>query len=72
MKALEKLLWFVGVLSIGIFCTHIVAEEAKRNNDLATFKATLSDPATAGELPADRLNAAPEQSLWSEGRIAAF
>ncbi len=72
MKALEKLLWFVGVLSIGIFCTHIVAEEAKRNNDLATFKATLLDSAPAAELPADRLNATPEQSLWSEGRIAAF
>jgi sortase A len=71
VKALEKLLWLVGVLCLGIFGTHIFAEEARRSNDLATFKATFLAPASAAALPADR-NATPEQSLWSEGRIAAF
>jgi sortase A len=72
LKILEKFLWLVGVVFLGIFFTHYVAEEAKRNNDLAAFKATLTDPAPAAELPADRTDATPEQALWSEGRIEAF
>ena len=71
MKTLEKLLWFVGVLLTGIYGTHIFFEETKRSNDLVAFKATLQSSAS-GELPADRIAATPEQSLWSEGRIAAF
>jgi sortase A len=38
---------------------------------LVAFKATLPS-AVSSELPADRINATPEQTLWSEGRIAAF
>lgn len=71
MKTLEKLLWIVGVLLTGIYGTHIFFEETKRSNDLVAFKATLQSSAS-GELPADRIAATPEQSLWSEGRIAAF
>ena len=71
MKTLEKSLWFVGVLLLGIYGTHIVFEETKRNNDLVAFKATIPSSASP-ELPADRINATPEQTLWSEGRIAAF
>ena len=65
------MLWFVGVLLTGIYGTHIFFEETKRSNDLVAFKATLQSSAS-GELPADRIAATPEQSLWSEGRIAAF
>jgi sortase A len=72
LKTLEKILWLVGVVFLGIYCTHIVAEEAKRNTDLAAFKATLTEPARAAELPADRTDPTPEQALWSEGRIEAF
>ncbi len=72
MRKLENLLWFVGVVSLGIFATHIVAEETKRSDDVAAFKATISDSVTAPELPADRIDAEPEQTLWSEGRIDAF
>jgi sortase A len=71
VKTLEKLLWFVGVLLTGIYGTHIFFEETKRSNDLVAFKATLQSSASS-ELPADRIGATPEQSLWSEGRIAAF
>ena len=71
MKTLEKLLWIVGVLLTGIYGTHIFFEETKRSNDLVAFKATLQSSAS-GKLPADRISAVPEQSLWSEGRIAAF
>ena len=71
MKTLEKSLWFVGVLLLGIYGTHIVFEETKRSNDLVAFKATIPSSASP-ELPADRINATPEQTLWSEGRIAAF
>ena len=71
MKTLEKMLWFVGVLLTGIYGTHIFFEETKRSNDLVAFKATLQSSASS-ELPADRIGATPEQSLWSEGRIAAF
>ena len=71
MKTLEKMLWFVGVLLTGIYGTHIFFEETKRSNDLVAFKATLQSSASS-ELPVDRIGATPEQSLWSEGRIAAF
>ncbi len=71
MQTLEKSLWFVGVLLLGIYGTHIFFEETKRSNDLVAFKATLPS-AVSSELPADRINATPEQTLWSEGRIAAF
>ena len=71
MKTLEKSLWFVGVLLLGIYGTHFVLEETKRSNDLLAFKATVASIA-ASELPADRINAMPEQALWSKGRIAAF
>jgi sortase A len=71
VKTLETLLWFVGVLLTGIYGTHIFFEETKRSNDLVAFKATLQSSASS-ELPADRIGATPEQSLWSEGRIAAF
>ena len=65
MKTLEKSLWFVGVLLLGIYGTHIVLEETKRSNDLVAFKATVASIA-ASEFPADRINATPEQALWSE------
>jgi len=71
VKTLEKLLWFVGVLLTGIYGTHIFFEETKRSNDLVAFKATIPSSASS-ELPADRINTTPEQTLWSEGRIAAF
>lgn len=71
MKTLEKLLWIIGVLLSGIYGTHIFLEETKRSNDLVLFKATLQSTALR-QLPADRINATPEQTLWSEGRIAAF
>jgi sortase A len=71
VKTLEKLLWFVGVLLMGIYGTNIFFEETKRSNDLVAFKATFPSSASP-ELPADRISATPEQTLWSEGRIAAF
>ena len=71
MRKLENLLWFVGVVSLGIFATHFITEEIKRSNDLAAFKAVIATTAP-NELPADRINAMPAQTLWSEGRIAAF
>ena len=39
LKTLEKLLCLVGIVFLGIFGTHLVAEEIKRNDDLAAFKA---------------------------------
>ena len=71
MKTLEKSLWFVGVLLLGTYGTHFVLEETKRSNDLLAFKATVARSASS-ELTADRINATPEQALWSKGRIAAF
>jgi sortase A len=71
MRKLENLLWFVGVVSLGIFSTHFITEEIKRSSDLAAFKASVATT-VPNELPADRINAIPEQTLWSEGRIAAF
>ena len=65
MKTLEKILWVTGVVCIGIFCAHLVVSEAARSNDLDAYKATLN-------LPADRENPEPEQSLWSKGRITAY
>jgi len=65
MKTLEKILWVTGVVCIGIFCAHLVVSEAARSNDLDAYKAAL-------KLPADRESPEPEQSLWSEGRIAAY
>jgi sortase A len=49
-----------------------VAGELQRSNDLAAFKTAIAESASVAELPADRINATPEQSLWSQGRIAAF
>lgn len=71
MRALEKILWVSGVVSLMIFCSHLVASELGRSNDLESYKATLADPQTAIALPDDRIDY-PEQSLWSPGRIAAF
>jgi sortase A len=72
MRIIEKMLWIAGIASLGIFCAHLVAGEWQRSSDLAAFKAALAEPASAVELPRDRINPTPEQSLWSEGRIAAF
>lgn len=80
MRKIENLLWLTGVVLLGIFGAHIVTEETKRSSDLEAFRAAAqaSQKAAAPEatdavaLPADRINAMPEQSLWSEGRIAAF
>lgn len=82
MRTLENILWLAGVVLLGIFGAHIIAEENKRSDDLAAFRATLSsptpatsaglEPVAASELPADRIDTEPEQSLWSAGRIAAF
>lgn len=71
MRSLEKLLWVVGVIFIGIFCTHLVASEAARSNDIDSFKAALAQRANL-QLPDDRDLSDPEKSLWSEGRIAAY
>lgn len=65
MRVLEKTLWIVGVVCIGIFCSHLVASESARSNDIDAYRAALA-------LPADREHSDPEQSLWSEGRIAAY
>jgi sortase A len=72
MRTVENLLWLVGVVLLGIFGMHIVTEETKRSNDVEIFKAALQDNEAVVELPADRINATPEQALWSAGRIAAF
>jgi sortase A len=72
MRSVENLLWLVGVVLLGIFGTHAVTEETKRSNDVETFKAALQDKHVVVELPADRINATPEQTLWSKGRKAAF
>ncbi|MGI9220609.1 MAG: class D sortase [Woeseiaceae bacterium] len=65
MRVVEKTLWIVGFICIGIFCTHLVASESARSGDIDAYRAAL-------ELPADRQPSDPEQSLWSEGRIAAY
>lgn len=65
MRVVEKTLWIVGVICIGIFCSHLVASESARSGDIDAYRAAL-------ELPADRQPSDPEQSLWSEGRIAAY
>lgn len=65
MRVVEKTLWIVGVICIGIFCSHLVASESARSSDIDAYRAAL-------ELPADRQPSDPEQSLWSEGRIAAY
>ena len=39
LKILENLLCLVGVVFLGIFGTHLLAEEIKRTEDLAAFKA---------------------------------
>ena len=72
MRTVENFLCLVGVLLLGIFGTHVVSEETKRSNDVETFKAALQASEVVAELPADRVNATPEQTLWSEGRKAAF
>jgi len=72
MKALEKALWAIGVICIGIFCTHLVASEAARSNDVEAFKTAMAQYSETSQLPADRDLPYPEQSLWSEGRIAKF
>ena len=53
----ERLLWLTGTALIAVYCTHILANENARGDDVAAFKAAVAQP---------------EQSLWSEGRIAAY
>jgi sortase A len=72
MRTVENLLWLVGVVLLGIFGTHVVTEETKRSSDVETFKAAVQDNEVVVELPADRIKATPEQTLWSAGRITAF
>jgi len=72
MRTVENFLALVGVVLLGIFATHVVSEETKRSNDVETFKAALQVSEVVAELPADRINATPEQTLWSAGRKAAF
>ena len=72
MKTLEQVLWVTGVILLGIFCTHLVASEAARSNDIDAFKAALAQQQIDLQLPADRDFSEPEQSLWSKGRIAAY
>ncbi len=57
MKLIERLLWIVGTALIAVYCTHLLASENARGSDIAAFRAAT---------------AAPDQSLWSEGRIAAY
>lgn len=57
MKVVERLLWLTGTALIAVYCTHILANENARGDDIAAFKAAAVEP---------------EQSLWSEGRIAAY
>ena len=57
MKVVERLLWLTGTALIAVYCTHILANENARGDDVAAFKAAVAQP---------------EQSLWSEGRIAAY
>lgn len=57
MKVVEHLLWLTGSALIAVYCTHILANENARGDDVAAFKAAVAQP---------------EQSLWSEGRIAAY
>jgi sortase A len=72
MRIIEKLLWIAGVVSLSIFCTHLVASEVGRSNDLEAFKASLPEDRPTVEFPADRNMEAPKQALWSAGRITAF
>jgi sortase A len=46
-----------GTVLIAVYCTHILANENARADDVAAFKAAVAQP---------------EQSLWSEGRKAAY
>jgi sortase A len=39
LKTLERLLCLVGIASLGIYGTHLLAQEIKRSDDLAAFKA---------------------------------
>lgn len=57
MKLIERLLLVVGAALIAVYCTHLFASESARGDDVAAFKAAIAEP---------------EQSLWSEGRIAAY
>ena len=70
MKVFEKILWIAGVVSLAIYCSHLVASEVGRNSDLESYRAVLAETQSTA-LPDDRTNY-PEQSLWSPGRIAAF
>ena len=72
LKTLEQVLWVSGVILLGIFGTHLVASEAARSGDVDAFKAALAEQQIDLQLPADRDVSEPEQSLWSEGRIAAY
>lgn len=57
MKLIERLLWLTGTAFIAVYCTHILANENARGDDVAAFKAAVAQP---------------EQSLWSEGRKEAY
>jgi sortase A len=57
MKLFERLLWVTGTLLLGIYGTHLLANESARGDDVAAFRATIAEP---------------EQSLWSAGRIDAY
>lgn len=57
MKILERLLWVAGTVMLAVYATHLFANESARQDDVAAFKAAIAEP---------------EQSLWSEGRIAAY
>ena len=71
MRVLEKMLWISGVVSLAIYCTHLVASETGRSSDLKAYRVALAENQVASVLPDDRVSD-PEQSLWSPGRIAAF
>lgn len=57
MILIERLFWIVGVALLAVYGSHLLASEHARGEDVAAFKAAIAEP---------------EQSLWSEGRKAAY
>ena len=85
MRVLERMLWFAGWTALSVFAFLYISQEFVRDRALSSYKAALQDTAAPAieiiETPttespefafADYDTPAPDQSLWSSGRISAF
>jgi LPXTG-site transpeptidase (sortase) family protein len=60
LKALERLCWFAGASLMAFFLSQVALGEAERQAGIEAFELAYSHETV------------PDQSLWSEGRIAAW